>query len=434
LKNRISAAPICVLLSGLESNRLLPVVIILSIGLFGSLFLYYDATSAGEELPFNPGLVDDLVQELEEANQEINQLEITNNELGERVETLESEPLVVIVENPELILDVSGEGDVKNVILFIGDGMGVGQLTAAEVMNGDEDLVLTRLPFKSLVTTHSSSNFVTDSAASATALATGHKTRNGKVSVTADGEDIFTVLEDAEELGKATGIVTTARVTHATPACFVSHVDNRDKETTIAEQLLESGVDVALGGGSTYFTGLSPETEGYTVVYDSTELENIESGKVLGLFTPGYMNYETDRSESEPSLSEMTTKSLELLSTDPEGFFLMVESGRIDHASHDHHFDNTIAEMLEFDLAVLEALEYAAGRDDTLVIVTADHETGGLSIVGGYPSGGGMQINWVTDGHVGGMVPVYAYGPRASETITFDDNTDIGVFLLSVIE
>ena len=419
---------------GLESNRLFSVVIILSIGLLGSLYLYYDATFAGDEPLFNPGVVDDLVQELEEATQEISQLKTANSELGERVESLESEPPVVIVEKSEIVLDVSGEGDVRNVILLIGDGMGVGQLTAAEVMNGDEELVLTSLPYKSLVTTHSSSNYVTDSAASATSIATGYKTRNGMVSVTAEGEDLFTVLEDAEEAGKATGLVTTARVTHATPACFVSHVNSRDKEMDIAGQLLESSVDVVLGGGRTYFTGLNPEDEGYTVVYDSTELAAFESGKVLGLFTLGYMSYESERSENEPSLSEMTAKSLMLLSSDPDGFFLMVEGGRIDHASHDNNFDKTMAEMLEFDLAVLEALEYAAGRDDTLVIVTADHETGGLSIVGGYPSGGGMQINWVTDDHVGGMVPVYGYGPMASEIITFDDNTDIGAFLLSVIE
>ena len=421
-------------MSGLESNRLLPVVIILSIGLLGSLYLYYDATSAGDEPPFDPGVVDDLVQELDEAKQEISQLETANSELGEQVEALELEPPVVIVEKSEIVLNVSGEGDVRNVILLIGDGMGVGQLSAAEVMNGDEDLALTKLPYKSLVSTHSSSNYVTDSAASATAIATGYKTRNGMVSVTAEGEALFTVLEDAEEAGKATGIVTTARVTHATPACFVSHVNSRNMEAVIAEQLLESGVDVALGGGSTYFTGMNPETEGYTVVYDSTELESVESGKVLGLFTPGYMSYETERNYSEPSLSEMTAKSIELLTSDPDGFFLMVEGGRIDHASHDNNFDKAMAETLEFDLAVLEAMEYAAGRDDTLVIVTADHETGGLSIVGGYPSGGGMQINWVTDNHVGGMVPVYGYGPMASEIITFDDNTDIGAFLLSVIE
>jgi alkaline phosphatase len=370
-------------LIGLESNRLLLVVVILSIGLVGSLYLYFDASS-GDKPPFDPGVVDGLVEELDEANEEIGRLEEANSELGERVESLESEPPVVIVEKPEIVIDVSGEGEVRNVILLIGDGMGIGQLTAAEVMNGEEDLVLTRLPYKSLVSTHSSSNYVTDSAASATALATGFKTRNGMVSVTAAGESLFTVLEDAEEAGKATGIVTTTRVTHATPACFVAHVNNRDMETVIAAQLLASGVDVALGGGSTYFSDLNPEDEGYTVVYDSTELDNIESGKVLGLFSSGYMSYESERSDIEPSLSEMTAKSLELLSSDPDGFFLMVEGGRIDHASHDNHFDNTIAETLEFDLAVLEALEYASGRNDTLILVTADHETGGLSIVGGY--------------------------------------------------
>lgn len=428
------------MLSGLESNRLFSVVIILSIGLIGSLYLYIDARGGAEEPPFDTGVVEGLVQELEEAEGEIQELEGSNSELEEAnieleamIESLESAPPTVVVNKTEVVLDVSGEGDVRNVILLIGDGMGVGQLTAAEVVNGEDDLVLTSLPFMSMVSTQSSSHYVTDSAASATALATGFKTQNGRISVNPSGDELFTVLEDAESSGKATGVVTNTRVTHATPACFVAHVTSRGMEQVIAGQLLESGVDVALGGGSSYFSSLTPEDYGYTVVSDSTGLKSVESGKVLGLFTPSYMSYESGRESGEPRLSEMTARSLELLATDPEGFFLMVEGGRIDHASHDNDFDNTMTETLEFDLAVLEALEFAAGRNDTLIIVTADHETGGLSILGGYPSGT-LQYDWVTDDHVGSMVPVYAYGPMASEIITFEDNTDIGEFLLSVIE
>lgn len=445
MKTRIRRCIYSVLLVGLESNRLLPVVVVLAIGLMGTMFLYVNARGeSGVDQIVVDGLNEELglameeVQQLQEENiglmdENIELLE-ENVVLGERIEEMENTPPPV-VPRPEIVIDVSDEGDVRNVILLIGDGMGIGQLTAAEVMNGELDLAITSLPYMSLVTTHSSSNYVTDSAASATALATGFKTRNGMISVTADGDDLFTVLEDAEAVGKATGVVTTTRVTHATPACFVAHVNSRGSEYAIAEQLLSSGVDVALGGGLDYFTGLDTSGSGYMVVYDSTEMDAVDSGKVLGLFSYGYMSYESARGNNDqPSLTEMTEKSLELLSSDPDGFFLMVEGGRIDHASHANDFDNTVSETLEFDNAVLKALEFASGRNDTLILVTADHETGGLSIVGGYQSGGGMQVEWVTDEHVGSQVPVYAYGPRASEVIGFSDNTDIGEFLLAVVE
>ena len=159
-----------------------------------------------------------------------------------------------------------------------------------------------------------------------------------------------------------------------------------------------------------------------------------ESGMVLGLFTTGYMSYELDRNQmTEPSLAEMTKKSIELLSVDPDGFFLMIEGGRIDHASHDNNVDYTLSEVYSFDLAVLEALEFASGRNDTLVIVTADHETGGLMVTGGYP-GGEPRYSWISDDHTGSMVPVFAYGPRAETILGFTDNTDIGIFLINLFD
>jgi alkaline phosphatase len=255
---------------------------------------------------------------------------------------------------------------------------------------------------------------------------------NGMISMTLSGERLLTVVEAAEAKGMSTGIVTNTRATHATPACFVAHVDNRNKEDEIARQILMSGVDVMLGGGSIYFDSSDPSLSGYTVITSTIELENFDSGKLLGLFTEGYMSYEMGRDpEQEPSLLEMTEKAIQLLSENPEGFFLMVEGGRIDHACHANDYDNTVRETLSFDLAVLEALEYAYNRNDTIVIVTADHETGGLSLVGGYPSGEG-RYSWISDEHTGNMVPVYAYGPRADEIITFTDNTHVGKFLISL--
>jgi alkaline phosphatase len=414
---------------------------VLVIGIAGSLYLYnetradlrvtlLDSEQTSAELL-------SLTESFEAVSAQIEALSQSNSQLEARIAELETEADVppVVVEKPDIVLDVTAGGDVRNVILLIGDGMGVGQLTAAEAVNGDEGLVMRSLPYKSLVTTCSVSGYVTDSAASATTLATGYKTSNGAISTSADGVVLTTVVEIAEALGMSTGVVTTTRVTHATPACFMAHVNNRGSEAAIAQQVLTSGVDVVLGGGSTYFTSLDPVAAGYTVVETTDELMGVNSGMVLGLFNADYMSYDSLRDPLvEPSVAEMTRKSIELLSGDPDGFFLMVEGGRIDHASHDNNFDLTMGETFAFDAAVLEALEFASGRNDTLVVVTADHETGGLLIIGGYTTSGTPQYKWISDDHTGSMVPVYAYGPMAEMVIGFSDNTDIGRFLISVIE
>ena len=439
----------------MSSNRYVPVVIgILVVALVGSLFVYSGVKSelslalleadevsgelAGLQGEFSEAT--ELADELFDANAALDasnaELDATNSELEARVQELEEvEPIVVVEAGPEIVLDISGGGVVKNVILMIGDGVGVGQLTAAEIENGDDSLVITSLPYMSMVSTHSSSGYVTDSAAAATALATGFKARNGVISLDAEWDELRTVVEAAEELGLSTGLVTNTRVTHATPASFMAHVSSRDNEAEIARQALDSGVDVLLGGGSYYFNRLSPEDAGYLVVESTEELLAATSGKVLGLFSTGYMSYESVRDpEKEPSLAEMTGKAIELLGSDPDGFFLMVEGGRIDHASHDNDYENAITETLSFDASVLVALNYASTRNDTLVIVTSDHETGGLSVLGGTESSGVVEYGWIDDYHTGNMVPVYAFGPRAVEVIAFSDNTDIGMFLFSVIE
>jgi alkaline phosphatase len=426
-----------------ESNRLLPVLtVVLVLGLAGSLYMYSgtraDLRVALLESEQTSAELLSLTESFEMVSAQIEALSLSNSQLEVRIAELEAQADVPpVVEKPDIVLDVSGVGDVRNVILLIGDGMGVGQLTAAEVMNGDDDLVIRSLPYKSLVTTHSLSGYVTDSAASATALATSYKTSNGAISTLPNGTVLTTVVEIAEAQGMSTGVVTTTRVTHATPACFMAHVNNRGSEYAIAQQVLDSGVDVILGGGGIYFSSLDPSASGYSVVDTTDEFMGFGSGKVLGLFNGNadYMSYNDERDpELEPSIAEMTRKSIELLSDDSDDFFLMVEGGRIDHASHDNDFDNTMSETFAFDDAVLEALEYASTRNDTLVIVTADHETGGLLIVGGYPSSGAPQVKWIGDDHTGSIVPVYAYGPMAEQVITFKDNTDIGTFLISLVQ
>lgn len=288
------------------------------------------------------------------------------------------------------------DGKAKNVILLIGDGMGYAHVTAARLAQGKK-LHMDQIKTTGTMTTASANSIVTDSAAAGTAMATGFKTNNGMISVTPDGKSLKTILEAAREKAKATGLVSTTRITHATPAVFAAHVPDRDDETTIADQMLKADVDVLLGGGKSYFVPESAggkrkdnrdltaeaKTRGYTVVSTKDELAAVNGGKVLGLFNKSHLNYEVDRDlTKEPSLAEMTTKAISLLDKN-KGFFLMVEGGRIDHAAHANDPAGVYGDTLAFDTAVNVALDYAEKNKDTMVIVTADHETGGLIIGAG---------------------------------------------------
>ncbi|MCK9225096.1 MAG: alkaline phosphatase, partial [Candidatus Muirbacterium halophilum] len=277
------------------------------------------------------------------------------------------------------IFSVNAES-VKNVIFLIGDGMGIPQITLSRVVN-EGHLVMDTLKYSGLISTHSASNNITDSAAAGTALSTGYKTTNGMIAVTPDGKSVKTILELAKESGRKTGIVTTTTVTHATPACFTAHNAARGNEYEIAENQLLTGADVMLGGGFKRYAKILDKVsaKNYQLVKTRDELTNIKSGKVLGLFTESYMNYELDRTVDEPSIALMTRKALELLKND-NGFFLMVEGGRIDHAAHANDPVGTVYDTLAFDKAVNEALSFAKLNRDTLIVVTADHSTGGLAL------------------------------------------------------
>lgn len=297
----------------------------------------------------------------------------------------------------------------RNLIVLIGDGMGPAQVTAARnylhYEKGIDHLTLDSI-YVGQATTYADrgedggvmvSGAVTDSASAGTAFATGHKTYNAGISVS--NEDISkpfaSVIEASETAGKATGLVTTARITHATPAVFASHVRNRDNENAIASQYLDSGVDVLFGGGKSYFVSKEEggkrsdktilgdfEAKGYTLIEDSASLAALpaSTGKALGLFGNSHVAYTPDRTDDIPSLADMTSKAIELLSQDADGFTMMIEGGRIDHASHANDFPTTIQEVLDFDAAVKVALDYAKKDGNTSIVITADHETGGLSL------------------------------------------------------
>lgn len=300
------------------------------------------------------------------------------------------------------------EPPVKNVIFFIGDGMGPSHVILARdysLFVLGKELEMTKVMNKgstAFMTNHALDRIATDSAAAATAMATGYKTNNAMLSMTPDGIPRITVLEKAQDMGKSVGVVSTTRLTHATPAGFIAHIDHRDKENEIAVQMLESGADVMLAGGWRHWVpksvegskrederDLTAEAEklGYTVVRDAAGLRAVDpaaTDKLLGLFTKSHMSYELDRDpEKEPSLAEMTAKAIEILSKNEKGFFLMVEGGRIDHAAHDNDAAGVIHDTLAFDEAVGVGLDFLASDPNTLIIVTADHETGGLTLTEG---------------------------------------------------
>lgn len=290
-------------------------------------------------------------------------------------------------------------GVAENVILIIGDGMGFGAIQIARnfLMGPDGRFTFEEFPHVAIVTTHSLDNLVTDSAAAATAIATGHKTNNGMISMLPDGTVVPTILEAMQKAGKAVGIVVTNTVYDATPAAFTAHWNTRGGSEQIALQQFEKGIDVLLGGGRDRFLpagvadgkrtdgrNLMAEAEalGYVVVTDRESLQQAEGDRILGLFNTSYMSYQNDRiylGTDEPTLAEMTEKALSILAGKENGFFLLIEGSRIDHAAHGGDLHGVVAEMADFEQAVALAYEFAKADGNTLVIVTADHDTMGLS-------------------------------------------------------
>jgi alkaline phosphatase len=310
--------------------------------------------------------------------------------------------------------------------------MGFEQVKAAGIYkNGAPGtLIMESFPYHGQVTTDSADSAVTDSAAAATAIATGFKVDNGVVSmaIPGDGSELETLLEYFKTPGKSTGLVTTTYITHATPACFGAHEPSRSNYPAIADDYLnQTRPNVILGGGANGMSPSSAQAAGYIVVTDTAEMLALNTetvDMVSGQFGSSALPYELDGLGSLPHLSEMTEIALEILDNDPDGFFLMVEGGLIDWACHANDLPRTISETIEFDNTVQEVLDWAQGRTDTLIIVTADHETGGLSVVANNGADEYPTVTWSTGGHTGANVPVYAGGPNAELILGAMDNTD----------
>ncbi|MBN1422274.1 MAG: alkaline phosphatase [Planctomycetes bacterium] len=328
----------------------------------------------------------------------------------------------------------------KNVIILIGDGMGFEHVKAAGFFESGAEgkLSFEGLPYKGEAMTYSASSSVTDSAASGTAIATGVKVNNDVISMAypGGGAELQTLLEYFKLRGKRTGLVTTTFMTHATPATFGAHEPSRTNYDNIAaDYLTQTKPNVLLGGGGNGLTVANAQAAGYQVVQDGAELLLIDTegafyadgaatAYLSGQFGSDHLPYEYDGLDGLPHLSEMTEVALEILDNDADGFFLMIEGGRIDHACHANDFERMIPEMIAFEEAFDEVMTWAQGRDDTLVIVTADHECGGLSVTANNGIGVLPTVDWSSTGHTGVNVPVYAWGPGAERVAGVLDNID----------
>lgn len=323
--------------------------------------------------------------------------------------------------------------------------MGIAQLTAGKIVKGR--LNLEQFKHLGLLMTNSQSELVTDSAASGTAMATGYKTENKAISVASDGTPLKTIIEYAKDVNMATGLVVSSSITHATPAVFVAHVANRKNQTIIAEQIADSNIDVLFGGGWGYFVPnttagsfrhddknllakMAEETVVIKTEDEFNKLGNVDS--VTGLFSRKGL---AKAGERHPGLPALTRKAIEILSKNENGFFLMVEGSQIDWAGHDNNQDDIIAEVIDFDNTIGIGLDFAKHNPETLLIVTADHETGGFAI-----HDGSIKAKKITESdftqthHTAEMVPVFAFGPGASDFTGIGDNTKIGKILINYLK
>jgi alkaline phosphatase len=330
----------------------------------------------------------------------------------------------------EIFEEPSGSSTPKNVILLIGDGMGVSQIFAGMVANQGS---LYMLNFKNIgfITTHSASHFVTDSGAGGTALATGKKTFNGAIGVDVDSMKIENIREKAQKKGFSTGVVSTSEITHATPASFVAHQPNRNWHEAIASDFISSGIDVFIGGGLRHFNNrqdsidltLKLKGNGYSVISGIDQIKEVKEGKLAG-FTSDDDNLSKIKGRGN-ELPIATETAINILSKNAKGFFLMIEGSQIDWGCHQNNTGYIITETLDFDLAVGSALKFAATNKETLIIVTADHETSGFSVNDGSYEKSEVIGGFTSDDHTGVMVPVMAFGPGAEHFRGFHDNTDI---------
>ncbi len=322
----------------------------------------------------------------------------------------------------------------RNVILMIGDGMGLVQITAGMYANNNR-LELERFPIVGLHKSHAFDNLITDSAAGATAFACGKKTYNGAIGVTPDTVACTTLLEMAEDQGYATGLVATSTIVHATPASFIAHQKQRKMYEAIAADFLKTDIDFFIGGGKRFFDRRDTddrnlyaelESKGYLVSdYFKKSLNEVPADP-----NRNYAFFTADEdplpvAQGRDYLPLATQMAMDYLGGQKEkGFFLMVEGSQIDWGGHANSTEYIITEMQEFDEVLGKVLDFAEADGNTLVITTADHETGGFSIVPPAKMDS-LATAFTTDYHTATMIPVFAYGPGAEAFTGIYENTAI---------
>jgi len=346
-----------------------------------------------------------------------------------------------------LSLTLSAQQKVRNIILMIGDGMGIAAVTAAQMQNEGRPLAMQRAAVGGFVTTYSASARVTDSAAAATALACGVKTKNGAVGVDTQGKPVQTILEKAVKAGLATGLVVTSSITDATPAGFIAHVPSRKNQEDIAAQFVNSGINIFIGGGRQYFASRTDgrnivaemQAKGYTMTTTLDGALNSKSTKTGALLADG--DLEKVSEGRGDMLPRATSKALEVLkAASAKGFFIMVEGSLIDHGGHANDIDMVVGETLDFDKAVANAFDFADRNPGTLVVVTADHETGGLTLPAAsndteqHATTSDVEYLFSSKGHTCTMVPLFAYGTGAENFGGIKDNTDLPKIMAGLLE
>jgi len=321
-----------------------------------------------------------------------------------------------------------GQYKTPNIILMIGDGMGLTQISAGMYAN-DNSTALEGFEYVGLSKTHALNQLITDSAASGTAMACGVKTLNGAVGVDEKNQQQTSILELCKEKGYATGLLATSSIVHATPASFYAKVPSRRQYEDIALQLSKHNVDLFIGGGKDFFLNredkrnLIDEMSHYTFVNDLEEFKKASGDKIGFLTSDGEPPKKSEG--REPALEEVVETGLQKMKAKGTPFFMMIEGSQIDWGGHANETDYIISEFQEFNLTIQKVLDYAKADGNTLVIVTADHETGGFAITGGNLKRGNVKGAFNTEGHSASMVPVFSYGPNSELFKGIYENTAI---------
>jgi len=315
-----------------------------------------------------------------------------------------------------------------NIIFMIGDGMGLAQICLAQ--HAQDNLVFNQCTNIGFIKTNSSDDYITDSAAGATAFSIGQKTKNGAIGVDSNDVKVQTIMEWAIQNGWATGIIATCSITHATPASFFAHQPSRKMDSAIANDFYAQNIDVAIGGGKPYFNETRLKANGYSVITGTKAIEQTSYEKFVGFYNDSIHPPSIGQGRGD-FLPIVTQKTLSVLSAKKKPFFLMIEGSQIDWGGHANDAQYIIEEMMDFNASIQKALDFLKNNPNTLIVITADHETGGLSLIADKKN---QFVPTFSSGHHSGiMVPVFAFGKQAQLFNGIYENTAIYDKLMGVM-